>query len=87
MPREEGGLLDEERKTDIFRLPPSSLRHIPDLRFLGESPRRAAINVTDREFDMMPALSHEQLLTAIELVCYFCTAVGVAMTFIFSAKT
>ena len=50
-------------------------------------PVGAAVTVTSREFDTMSALSHEQLLTAIELVCYFCTAVGVAMTFIFAAKT
>jgi hypothetical protein len=47
----------------------------------------AAVIVTRCEFHIMPALSHEQLLTAIELVCYFCTAVGVAVTFFFAART
>ena len=36
---------------------------------------------------MMNGLTHEQLLTAIELVCYFCTAVGVALTMLFAART
>jgi hypothetical protein len=35
----------------------------------------------------MPALSHELLITAVELVCYFCTAIGVALTFFFAART
>jgi hypothetical protein len=35
----------------------------------------------------MLALSQEQLLTAVELVCYFCTALGVAVTFYFAART
>ncbi len=35
---------------------------------------------------MMPVLSHELLLTAIEVVCYFCTAVGVAFTFLVATR-
>jgi hypothetical protein len=42
---------------------------------------------TTASFAIMPALSHEQLLTAIELVCYFCTTVGVALTMLFAART
>ena len=34
----------------------------------------------------MPVLSHEQLITAVELVCYFCTAIGVAFTFLFGVR-
>jgi hypothetical protein len=35
----------------------------------------------------MPVLSHEILVTAIEMVCYFCTAIGVAFTFLFAVRT
>lgn len=35
---------------------------------------------------MVPVLSHELLLTAVEMVCYFCTAVGVACTFFFATR-
>jgi hypothetical protein len=34
----------------------------------------------------MPVLSHELLITAVELVCYFCTAIGVTFTFFFAAR-
>jgi hypothetical protein len=34
----------------------------------------------------MPLLSHELLITTVELVCYFCTAIGVVVAFLFSAK-
>jgi hypothetical protein len=36
---------------------------------------------------MMSVLSHELLMTAVQVMCYFCTAVGVAMTFFFAART
>ena len=32
-----------------------------------------------------PLLSHELLITAVELVCYFCTAIGVVFAFLFAA--
>ena len=35
----------------------------------------------------MPVYSHELLLTAIEMVCYFCTAIGVAFTFLFATAS
>ena len=35
---------------------------------------------------MMPVLSHELLMTAVEMVCYFCTAVGVLLTFMFAPR-
>ena len=34
----------------------------------------------------MPVLSHELLITAVEMVCYFCTALGVAFTVLFAAR-
>lgn len=34
----------------------------------------------------MPILSHEMLITAVEMVCYFCTAIGVAIAFLFTAR-
>lgn len=35
---------------------------------------------------MMPVMSHELVLSAIEMVCYFCTVVGVAFTFFFVGR-
>jgi hypothetical protein len=34
----------------------------------------------------MPALSHEMLITAVEMVCYFCTAIGAALAFLFAVR-
>jgi hypothetical protein len=34
----------------------------------------------------MPVLSPELLVTAIQLVCYFCTALGVAFAFVFGVR-
>ena len=34
----------------------------------------------------MPALSHELLVTGVEMVCYFCTAIGVAFAFLFGVR-
>ena len=34
----------------------------------------------------MPALSHELLITAVEMVCYFCTAIGVVFAFLFGCR-
>lgn len=36
---------------------------------------------------MMPVMSHELLISAVEMVCYFCTAVGVVLTFVFAPRT
>jgi hypothetical protein len=36
---------------------------------------------------MMPLLSHELLTTAVEMVCYFFTAIGVALTFVLAQRT
>ena len=35
---------------------------------------------------MMPVFPTSMLLTAVEMVCYFCTAVGVAFTFMFATR-
>jgi hypothetical protein len=35
---------------------------------------------------MMPLLSHELMLTAVEMVCYFCAAIGAAFMFLFAAR-
>jgi hypothetical protein len=34
----------------------------------------------------MPVLSHELLVTGVEMVCYFCTAIGVAFAFLFGVR-
>jgi hypothetical protein len=36
---------------------------------------------------MMPLLTNELLTTAIELVCYFCTAIGLALTILFTRRS
>ena len=36
--------------------------------------------VTTMSSAMIPLLSHELLATAVQMVCYFCTAVGVMLT-------
>ena len=35
---------------------------------------------------MMPVIPKEVLLTALETVCYFCTAVGVLLTLMLSSR-
>jgi hypothetical protein len=35
----------------------------------------------------MPVLSHELLLSAVQMVCYFLTAVGITLTFMFAPRT
>jgi len=34
----------------------------------------------------MPTLTHEMLIASIELVCYFCSAIGVAFMVLFAAR-
>jgi hypothetical protein len=34
----------------------------------------------------MPIFSHELLITAVEMVCYFCTAIGVMFAFLFGVR-
>jgi len=35
---------------------------------------------------MIPLIPKDMLLTTVETVCYFCTAVGVLLTFMFSSR-
>jgi hypothetical protein len=35
---------------------------------------------------MIPVLPKELLVTAVETVCYFCTALGVLLTFMFNTR-
>ena len=35
----------------------------------------------------MPVIPHELLITAVQMVCYFCTAIGVAFTYLFAIRT
>jgi hypothetical protein len=35
---------------------------------------------------MIPLIPKDMLLTTVETVCYFCTAVGVLLTFMFSPR-
>jgi hypothetical protein len=35
---------------------------------------------------MIPLLSHEMLAAAVQLVCYFCTAVGVLLTVLLAPR-
>jgi hypothetical protein len=35
---------------------------------------------------MIPLLPKELMLTAVETVCYFCTAVGVLLTFLLTSR-
>jgi len=35
---------------------------------------------------MIPLLSHELLVTAVQLVCYFCTAVGLVLTLLIAQR-
>jgi hypothetical protein len=35
---------------------------------------------------MIPLIPKEMLLTTLETVCYFCTAVGVLLTFMFAPR-
>jgi hypothetical protein len=35
---------------------------------------------------MIPVLPKEMLLTVVETMCYFCTAVGVALTLMFVSR-
>jgi hypothetical protein len=35
---------------------------------------------------MLQILSHEMLISAVEMVCYFCTAIGMAFTFMFVTR-
>ncbi len=35
----------------------------------------------------MPVISHELLITAIEMVCYFCTAIAVAFAYLFATRS
>ena len=35
---------------------------------------------------MIPLLSHELIATAVQLVCYFCTAVGVVLTLLVAQR-
>jgi hypothetical protein len=48
--------------------------------------RCAAIHTTTFNLTM-PLISHELMITAVEMVCYFCTAIGIAMTYLFAART
>jgi hypothetical protein len=34
----------------------------------------------------MPVLSQDLVITAVQMVCYFFTAVGIACTFLFAAR-
>jgi hypothetical protein len=51
------------------------------------SPAAARIKPYNRPNTTMPAISHELLITAVQMVCYFCTAVGIALTFLFGVRT
>ncbi|MEX2310011.1 MAG: hypothetical protein WD738_20740 [Pirellulales bacterium] len=35
---------------------------------------------------MIPLWSHELLATAVQMVCYFCTALGVMLTLLFAPR-
>jgi hypothetical protein len=35
---------------------------------------------------MIPLLPEEMLATAVEMVCYFCTAIGVALAIVFAPR-
>jgi hypothetical protein len=61
---------------------------IPDLGFQWKCApaRRGRIQARTTVPIAMPALSHELLITGVEMVCYFCTAIGVAFTFLFAAR-
>jgi hypothetical protein len=47
---------------------------------------RRDVTLTIAVIVMIPVLSHEMLITAVEMVCYFCTAIGVACTFLFVTR-
>jgi hypothetical protein len=53
-----------------------------DKRVRATLRRRNPYNLTN----VMPVLSHELLLTAVELVCYFCTTIGVVFAFLFTVR-
>ena len=77
------------KSLSLFPLPHSTFLLISDLSFQWIR----AFALRDRAATLttipvaMPVLSHELLITAVELVCYFCTAIGVAITFLFAART
>ena len=50
-------------------------------------PFDTATVTTGEDCTMIPLLPHELLMTAVEMVCYFFTAVGVAFTFLFAPRT
>ena len=68
----------------IFLAPcPAPPAPFPELSFHGDAspshvrpPASTAYNATTA---MMPVFPNELLITAVEMVCYFCTAVGVAV--------
>jgi hypothetical protein len=35
---------------------------------------------------MIPVLPKELIISAVEMVCYFCTALGVMLTFVLSSR-
>jgi hypothetical protein len=37
-------------------------------------------------YAMIPLMSHDVLATAVQLVCYFCTAVGLLLTFLVAPR-
>jgi hypothetical protein len=68
------------------------MKAIPELRFHGRIARWHFPRVSGRynryntNPAMIPLIPENMLVTTVETVCYFCTAVGVLLTFMFSSR-
>jgi len=64
---------------------------IPELRFYRQFARgrpagAAPATTATKPTAMIPLLPKDMMLTTVETVCYFCTAVGILLTFMFSPR-
>jgi hypothetical protein len=73
--------------------PPSCAGPVPELGFKIEAVNDAALLASGYSYnrykatnDMFPVIPKELLITAVETVCYFCTAIGVLLTFVFTSR-
>lgn len=81
------------KQQDFFSLLPAPRsKPFRELGFYGQLSRQPSCRATGRynryktHPAMIPLISEDMLATIVETVCYFCTAVGVLLTFIFSPR-